>query len=257
MIKMTSPHYMYTETLFESVAFADCKTADVTIIVTLFDLADYVEGCLDSTYSQTIASLELIVIDDQSTDVRACELVSKWMRQHSERFTRCVLLRHRRNRGVAQARNSAFRHASADFIFVLDADNEIMPRCIERLHAVLHGSKHGAAYSQLELFDQSVGIGDADIWNPTALKTGNYIDVMALISRWAWEAVGGYSHIEGGWEDYDFWCKFVEEDITCIFVPEILSRYRVRENSMLGTETKAMLESIKCELSYRHPWLDL
>lgn len=254
---MSLPLYIQTEKIFESISLADCKRADVTIIVTLFDLAVYVEDCLNSAYLQTLAALELIVIDDRSTDDAGCQVVANWMKKYGARFTRCVLLRHRRNQGLAQARNSAFRYASADYIFVLDADNEIMPRCIDKLHSVLGSSKHGAAYTQMELFGEEKGIGCADIWDPKSLKLANYIDAMSLVSRWAWEAVGGYTHIEGGWEDYDFWCKFVDKRISCIFVPEILSRYRVREKSMLRTETPAMLESIKCEMNYRHPWLDL
>ena len=33
---------------------------------------------------------------------------------------------------------------------------------------------------------------------------------MALICKWAWAGVGGYTHIQYGWEDYDFWCRCVE-----------------------------------------------
>lgn len=246
-----------TDTLFETSTLGSSESADVSVIITLYDLADYITDCLNSVHAQTIPSLELIVIDDCSKDKRCCTVVLEWMTEHFARFDRCILLRHRRNQGVSQARNSAFRFTSAEYVFVLDADNEIMPRCIERLHSVLHGSEHGAAYSQLEIFGEISGIGYADIWDPEALKSGNYIDVMSLISRWAWDAVGGYTHIEGGWEDYDLWCKFVEENISAIFIPEILSRYRVRPDSMLRTETNAKMESIRCAMTFRHPWLEI
>ena len=43
-------------------------------------------------------------------------------------------------------------------------------------------------------------------WQQDLFKGGNYIDAMALVRREAWEAIGGYTHIPGGWEDFDFWC---------------------------------------------------
>lgn len=254
---MTRHRLARTETLFETSTLDPGGSADVCAIITLHDLADYVTDCLASVHAQTMASLELIVIDDCSTDKRCCTVVLEWMSEHFARFDRCILLRHCRNQGVSQARNTAFRFASAEYAFILDADNEIMPRCIERLHSVLHGSKHGAAYSQLEIFGEMSGIGNADIWDPEALKRGNYIDVMSLVSRWAWDAVDGYTHIEGGWEDYDLWCKFVEQRISCIFIPEILSRYRIRPDSMLRTETNAKMEAIRCAMTFRHPWLEI
>ena len=56
-------------------------------------------------------------------------------------------------------------------------------------------------------------------------------DAMALVRRSAWDAVGGYTHIQGGWEDYDFWCKLLTRAITgCnaprfwLFIAAMLSR---------------------------------
>jgi GT2 family glycosyltransferase len=80
---------------------------------------------------------------------------------------------------------------------------------------------------------------------------------MALVSRQAWRDVGGYSHIEGGWEDYDFWCKFVEQGYEAAFVPEMLCRYRVHETSMLRTESARSYDSMFIEMTLRHPWMRL
>ena len=47
-------------------------------------------------------------------------------------------------------------------------------------------------------------------WQQDLFKGGNYIDAMALVRREAWEAIGGYTHIPGGWEDFDFWCGLID-----------------------------------------------
>lgn len=245
------------ELLFEGLSDDAASGPMVSVIVTNFNLSTYIEGCLNSVRSQTLRSIELIVVDDCSTDGRSVLIALKWMKRNKKRFRRCVLVRHRFNQGLAQARNTGYHFSSSSYLFILDVDNEIMPRCIESLYFALSGSEFGAAYSQLEIFGDEIGIGHADVWDPKLLSLGNYIDAMALIARWAFEIVGGYTHIEGGWEDFDLWCKFVDHDIEGIFWPEILCRYRVRRDSMLRTETRNRIDSIKAQLIYRHPWLDL
>src|ERR1700687_2242606 len=59
----------------------------------------------------------------------------------------------------------------------------------------------------------------------------NHVDAMALVSRQAWEQVGGYADMKA-WADCDFWCRFVEQKLSAAFVPEILCRYRVHAASM-------------------------
>ena len=80
---------------------------------------------------------------------------------------------------------------------------------------------------------------------------------MALVRRSAWEQVGGYSHIPGGWEDYDFWCKLIETDFSGILCPQRLARYHCHTGSMLATETHKRLRAISRVLQHRHPWLQL
>ena len=168
-----------------------------------------------------------------------------------------LLLRHRRNQGLAQARNTAFAHARASHVFVMDADNTIYPRAIGRLRQAIETSQAAAAYTQMELFGTKSAVGLADIWRPKWLRHGNYIDAMALISRSAWRDVGGYTHIEGGWEDYDLWCKFIEQGYVAAFVPEMLCRYRVHRSSMLRTETAQSYDAVFVEMTMRHPWMKL
>ena len=229
----------------------------VTVAVSLFNYARFLPDCLQSVFAQRHAPIELVVIDDASTDGESVQAALGWMHGHSGRFARTLLLRHKRNQGLAQARNTAFRHARSKAVFVIDADNELYPRAIGRLHAALQTSGAAVAYSQLEIFGDRQGIGQADIWRPEWLRHGNYIDAMSLVSRRAWLDVGGYTHIEGGWEDYEFWCKLIEQGYEGAFVPEALCRYRVHSTSMLRTETARSYDAVFVEMTLRHPWLRL
>lgn len=73
----------------------------------------------------------------------------------------------------------------------------------------------------------------------------------------AWQKVGSYSDLRAGWEDHDFWCKFVEAKLFCIFAPDILCRYRVRGTSMLRSQTNPQIKPLIADMKSRHPWLEL
>jgi glycosyltransferase involved in cell wall biosynthesis len=241
--------------LFEKTNPKACSSELTSVAVSLFNYERFIVDCLNSVLRQTALNIELIVVDDASNSDRSCDAALDWMKKHAARFQRAILLRHRKNRGLAEARNTAFRAATSEFVFVLDADNMIYPRAIARLSDALLETGDGAAYTQLEFFDAEQRLGYGDIWNKEYFKRKNYVDAMALVRKASWEAVGGYTHIEGGWEDYDFWCKFIEHGISAIFVPEILCRYRVHHSSMLRTVTNKKDMQLRLELNKRHPWL--
>ena len=246
-----------TEVVFDFVRDTTVPDDLVTVAVSLFNYARFLPECLGSVMEQRHSAIELVVVDDLSCVDDSIEVARGWMQEHAPRFARTLLLQHKRNQGLATARNTAFHHARAKNVFVMDADNAIYPRAIGRLEAAMRTSGAAAAYTQLELFGTRNTVGLADIWHPEWLSHGNYIDAMALISHRAWRDVGGYTHTEGGWEDYDFWCKFIEQGFVAAFVPEMLCRYRVHKSSMLRTETARSYDGVFIEMTMRHPWMRL
>lgn len=246
-----------TDTVFEYVRDKDVAPDLISVAVSLFNYAQFLPECLNSILAQRHGAIEVIVVDDVSAKDNSVAVATEWLQTHQERFSRVLLLRHKRNQGLAQARNTAFKHARARHIFVIDADNMVYPRALGRLHQAIQTSGAAAAYTQIEVFGAKNTVGVADIWRPKWLRHGNYIDAMALISRDAWHDVGGYTHIEGGWEDYDLWCKFIEQGYVAAFVPEMLCRYRVHAASMLRNDTARSYDPIFVEMTMRHPWMKL
>ena len=244
------------EIVFERAIGPAVAGESVTVAVSLYNYARYIEPCLDSVKAQTHRRLELIVVDDCSIDDNSVAMAKGWLEGHAERFERVLLLRQPRNQGCGAARNAAFAAASNRHVFVLDADNMVDPRAIARLHEAIRQGDFGAAYSQLEFFGAQRGIGLADFWSPRQFAGGNYIDAMALVDRDVWRKVGGYADLYS-WEDYDLWCKFVEQGIEAVFVPEILCRYRVHGSSMLRTGSRSGHNDMVVQMMLRHPWLNL
>jgi hypothetical protein len=209
----------------------------VTVLTALYNYEDHIPDALDSVVRSHESSWELIVVDDGSSD-RSAEAVNAWMDRHPQ--IAALFLRHPVNGGLASARNSALGWARGEFCFVLDADNELYPHCLERLVAALEENQHAAfSYGIFERFrgDRPFGLLNTLPWDPPRFRSGNYIDAMALIrTTLLRDRFGGYSLDRRlhGWEDFDLWCRFAEAGLHGAFVPEILAKYRTNEHSMLS-----------------------
>jgi hypothetical protein len=215
------------------------RTADVevSVIMALYNHAEFVVSALDSVAnSDADVAVEIVVVDDGSTDA-SCDVVRRWMLAHPEVPARLVA--HRVNRGLPYARNTALDVARGRYVFVLDADNEVYPHCLHQLRDALDADE-GAwfAYGLLEVFDAHGPFALIDIWpwQPWRLARGNYIDAMAMVRTERLRQLGGYTTDRRlyGWEDYDVWCRVAEQGGRGTQVPSIVARYRSSATSMVA-----------------------
>lgn len=233
--------------------------APVTVCVPLYNYSSYIIETLSSLLAQTQSDISLVVVDDGSND-NSIEVTENWLKQFSGRFTRAVLAANLENAGLAITRNTATSISGSSYTFYLDADNLLYPRCIGRhLEALQRSSDAQAAFSLIEVFDGQSGIMGGEVFNRDRLKHGNYIDAMAMLDREFLIKLGGYHHIQYGWEDYDLWLRMCEAGAHAIQIPEILSRYRVHGSSMLRSLTNVNNNHVKLRnnMAGRHPWLEL
>ena len=254
---MTQPQFVSNDVAFLGGRAPDHSAARVTVIITLYNYASVIDQALQSIADQTMQYLDLVIVEDRSRD-ESMDTALAWLRKNHLRFERCQLVQNSWNYGLATSRNTALAKVQTDYVMVLDADNALYPTAVERLLSALDRTGTAAAYSQLELFGEHSGVGDAGPWDPERLARGNYIDAMALFHMSAIRRCGGYELFEvPGWEDYDLWCKLHEQGLTATFVPQILCRYRVHAASMLRAETNADIPAVAFEMLRRHPWLKL
>jgi glycosyltransferase involved in cell wall biosynthesis len=231
----------------------------VTVAISLFNYAKVIGEALESVLAQDLDELDLVIVDDCSSDGSE-QLALEWLRREAARFGRVALLRHPLNQGLAAARNQGFAAAATPFVFVLDADNQIYPRCLTVCLTTALRVKADAVYTILEVFGDQEGVIGTDSWDPAALQQGNYIDAMSLIRRSVWQQLGGYRRMPAnGWEDYDFWLKFAEAGLEAIRVPEILCRYRNSATSMLRSVTNrtGTIEALYDDIRLHHPTVRL
>jgi hypothetical protein len=228
----------------------------ISVIVPLYNYAHHIEAALASVQATRRDDIELVVVDDGSND-QSLAAARRFM-AHNE-GTPMVLVRHPVNRGLGQARNTALDFARGTYAFMLDADNEIYPEALQRLVEALEGDEGASAsYGMLEQFssDGAVGLVSFYPWRPERLRTGNFVDAMALWRTARLRDLGGYTTDRRlhGWEDYELWCRLAESGGHAALVPEILARYRVTKHSMLSL-TNISSRSAVSVLIERYPRL--
>ena len=102
----------------------------ISVIVPIYNTLNYLQRCVDSIRSQTYKYLEIILVDDGSTD-RSGALAEKFALED-----RRVRVFHKENGGVSSARNLGIEKARGEFIGFVDSDDYIEPQMYERLLAV-------------------------------------------------------------------------------------------------------------------------
>jgi Glycosyl transferase family 2 len=209
----------------------------VSVLLTVYNYADYVGQAIRSVGLANLDEVEVIAVDDASSD-DSVEAIRDACRQLPWLSLR--LIRRFRNAGLSAARNLAAQHANADLLFVLDADNAVLPNGLDLLAAALEENPEAAfAYGLIEAFDAHgpCGILSWLDWDPARLRYGNYIDAMSMIRKSAlWEA-GGYSTdtaLSMGWEDFALWVAMADRGMRAVRVPDFVGRYRVNPHSMLS-----------------------
>lgn len=104
----------------------------ISIIIPVFNTEKYLPACLDSVISQSYPALEILCINDGSTDASGDIL-----RQYKERDNRIVLLT-QENRGASAAKNQGLALASGEFLMIVDSDDILLPQALSKMHEAIH-----------------------------------------------------------------------------------------------------------------------
>lgn len=98
------------------------KHYDITVIIPIYNVANYIERCVRSLFEQTKDNVQYVFVDDASPD-NSVEIIENVKTEYCNRKSDCVFLRHSINRGVAAARNTGLRCALGRYIIYCDGDD--------------------------------------------------------------------------------------------------------------------------------------
>lgn len=235
-------------------------TVAVSVIVPCFNQSAYVGQAVRSALAQTFADLEVIVVDDGSTDDPGAALGPLLD------DARLVFIR-QENQGVAATRNVAIARSRGRFLHFLDADDWIAPGMLGALVDVLVGRPSlGMAYCDithvdaagLPLDDYSVGAVREQLDGnllPALLVGGYFPPVAVVVLREAIDKVGGFDGALGGCCDWDVWSQIASLGYEAAYVDRKLAFYRIHAESM-SRDTIHMSETMRMalrKLIHLHP----
>lgn len=235
--------------------FGDGRTPDATVIIPIWNGAQFLPDCFDHVFAQQDVAIELVLVDDGSTDGSAQQAIAI-LRDNAERLARAVVVRHATNAGPAAARNTGMRLATTGAALLLDVDNVIYPRCVRRCLDALAASEAAFVYPILRRVGLEGGLLSFQLFDRVRLARGNYIDNLSMVRRSVWAEVGGFPEDFEALEDYAFWLRLIEHGHEGAAIPEILGTYRVHDASRTNA-TRHRLDAVHAKLRQLHPWIGL
>jgi glycosyltransferase involved in cell wall biosynthesis len=196
----------------------------VSVIVPVHDGERFLPESLPAITAQTHQPVELVVVDDGSTDGSA-RVAGEFVAAHG------IGVVHRRPQGgVAAARNAGLELASGEYLAFCDQDDVWHPEKIARQLAFLDAHPRvGAVMTRQEPF-----FADGVVERPSWLKRdslfgdlGGVLPLTALIRREAFDVVGGFTESRPGTDDLDWFLRARRRDVGIAILDEVLVRRRI------------------------------
>jgi glycosyltransferase involved in cell wall biosynthesis len=215
------------------------SSPQVSVLLPTYNRAHYVAEAIQSALDQTFADLEVVVVDDGSTDT-----TSEVLGRIADPRVRCF---RQENRGISGALNTAFRSARGRYVAILNSDDRWLPDLLAEEVAILQASSNvGLVYARCQAMD-SAGRPLARLTGVPArypgqmfksLLHGDHICTIAvLIRRELVEQVGLWDERLIANEDWDLWLRLA---LVCQFhfVDKILARFRVHPGRITNTSSE-------------------
>lgn len=217
----------------------------VSVIVPLYNAAPYIGEALESIVASTYRPIEVIVVNDGSTD-DSLRVAQVFAGEHKE-----VKVLSQPNSGVSAARNHAIREAKGEYILPVDADDKIGATYIE--HAVAaFADQVRVVGCRAEYFGAKQGEWRLPDYTPELLARKNMIHVSSLFRRADWQRAGGFCEQDIYREDWDFWLSLMEQGGTYVRLNEVGLYYRVQAVSRRA-RAKQQKRAIVDAVNRRHP----
>jgi hypothetical protein len=218
---------------------AEADTPLVSVIIPVHNGEPFVADAVDSVLDQTLRDIEVVVVDDGSTDGTPDVLADRAARDPR------VVVRRQEQRGRSAARNAGLALSRAPLVALLDADDCSLPDRLALQHAFLVAHPNVGAVGGAVRFVDRDGAAFADVHYPVTdaeiraalAVTCPIVHSTAMVRRSVFDEIGGYREAFTAAQDFDVWLRIADR-AQLANLPDIVGLYRVHA----GQTTAQMLE---------------
>jgi glycosyltransferase involved in cell wall biosynthesis len=218
----------------------------VSIVIPCYNMASYINQAVDSALAQTYFNIEVIVVNDGSTDASLFIL-----QQYGSR----IVLVNQKNQGLGTARNRGIAESKGRFILPLDADDWISPDYLAKTVPLMADPQVGVVATDMQYFGLRQDLIKTLGFTLAIEMRSNQIPACSLIRSTAYAQTPGYVQERITYEDWNLWIDILKLGWKVAYVPEPLFHYRIREASMISTSHGQENDLIRKVRSF-HPELN-
>lgn len=236
----------------------------VTVIAVCYNHEKYLLETLNSIKNQTYKNIELVIMDDYSSD-NSVEVIKSWIKKNNYQ---CKFIAHEKNQGLCKTLNEALTFCNGDYIQLTSCDDILLSHKIQFQVDKLNelSVEYGAIYSDALFIDENSNEVNINFINYYTKKRksiklsgnifdelvkGNFIPAMSvLMRREVVQNVGKYDE-NLAYEDYDYWLR-VAKKYYFFYVENSLVKYRIHSNNLHKKITSEQWNNSGLQIAIKH-----
>ena len=208
------------------------RSSEISVIIPAYNAGVFIRETLDSVLTQTLMPLEVLVVNDGSSDDTK-SIIGRYAKEHPQLP---ITIFNQKNKGIGAARNKGLFKATGHFVAFLDADDLWYPnktKAVQNIIArypkvdvIYHNEIEFNMFGNEKLLSYKKLSGDAFY---SLLFSGNKLSTSATtVNRALAVDIGGFSEnlSFNGAEDYEFWLRLAKNGGIFFHLDEILGKYR-------------------------------
>ena len=203
----------------------------ISVVVTCYNHENYIEQCLRSIFNQTYRNIELIVLDDGSTD-SSSEVIQEVLKESP--FV--TIFESHENIGVVRTRNKGLNLLNGDYFLFVDSDDFLDDRYVEELYDCANNHQADIVYCDLYNFEKDETYLTAQEFDLHNLLESNYISNCSLVKKTILKGIYYDEKLSGKkLEDYDFFLNLIiNNGAKAVYQPNTKLNYRVFEKDSIS-----------------------
>ena len=221
----------------------------VSVIMAIYNCAEYLPEAIDSILNQTYTNWELILCDDASTD-QTYSVAQEYQKRYPDKI---ILLKNEKNSKLSFSLNHCLQYATGEFVARMDGDDCCAPERFERQITYLREHpEYQVVGTDMQHFNEQSGLADVveSATNPdyfTLRKRIPFHHATIITYKYVYDKVGGYTVSERTIraQDYDLWFKFYHEGFNGNNIHEPLYFMREDERAIRRRTNKVRWNALK------------